>query len=78
MIEIIPERRHVFVCPTCGSTDAVQTTAWIDANTCEVLDSEPPLTDDWCEVCGCHVRLECYMLAGAGPFARVVEVPDAG
>jgi len=42
--------RTVQVCPDCGSRDA-QVTAWIDANTSQIMDDEGPLGGAWCPVC---------------------------
>lgn len=76
MLEIIPTRREVWFCPACGDTDRVETTYWVRANARELLDEDgSPLGHDWCPACECHVRLDYYEVAGAGPFCRVVGVP---
>lgn len=44
------------VCSTCGSSN-IQTLAWVDVNTDEVMDSGPGDTqDNWCCDCEDHVK----------------------
>lgn len=49
------------VCLLCGGTN-VETKAWIDVNTNEVLDfcSDGDSEDNWCRDCEEHVELISY------------------
>lgn len=50
------EKQTLFVCPECGCQN-VECTAWINANTDEIMNSgaDGPLDDYWCPVCEDHV-----------------------
>ena len=52
---------ETIVCSECGSTN-VETKAWVDANTDEVLDScsDGDIEDNWCRDCEKHVELISY------------------
>jgi len=47
-----------YVCSECGSDD-VDGTTWVELNTGNVKDDEPPLDSYWCNTCEeeCHVEM---------------------
>lgn len=59
----------IVACPDCGSTE-VHCTAWVHANTDEVLNEEPPLEDYYCTVCEEHFKYADHL----EPFEYSVQL----
>ena len=51
------QKASITVCAQCGAAD-VQITAWVKANTGEVINGEPPTSDVWCP--HCETMVETY------------------
>lgn len=51
---------EIYACQYCGCED-VQTTAWVDVNSCKVLDIDPPFQDPWCPACETETSFASYM-----------------
>ena len=45
------KQAQYFACPECGCTD-IEMTAWVDVNSDQPNQDEPPRDDGWCPQCG--------------------------
>lgn len=57
------DESYKLVCENCGGTN-IETKAWVDVNTNEVLDdcSDGDIEDNWCRDCCSHVYFKIVEL----------------